>query len=202
MSRQEESQPVKQCQRRTADDKPCHEPALPNRDFCQGCMRAALAKPKRTRRKKSDDDVKLPGEVPPELALGTIDDAMFYTADTLHRVRSGLLPVSRADQVFKGLKVFLQGWELKKKLDPAEEAKKEFARQLARDAAEKIAKDPNRTREILYKRNLLAIEDEMEAIEAEAKIVVEEPKPKMSLERFKAEKLRKRLNQYAPEEKE
>jgi hypothetical protein len=65
-------------------------------------MRAALAKPKRTRRKKSDDDVKLPGEVPPELALGTIDDAMFYTADTLHRVRSGLLPVSRADQVFEG----------------------------------------------------------------------------------------------------
>lgn len=203
MSRSENPQSLARfCQRRLADDSPCTELAMEKREVCPRHLREVLAKmPSEFR---ADEDFDAVGEIAPDTELETIEDAMFIVGDTIRRVRRGLLPVRIADQVFKGAKVYLQSWELRKKLDPTVIAQKAYAAELARQAAERVAKDPDMVREILQKRNFMIIDQEIEAIEAEGKIVSEPLKKiEMTLEEFAADRsFQNKLKKYKGDDDE
>jgi hypothetical protein len=96
-----------------------------------------------------------------------LDDAKRELTRVLNAAREGD-DIKQLQTEISAIKAFAEVYVSQIKNDPKEEAKREFARGVARKAAESI--DIQKAKDILKHRNFLALEDEMGLISDEQRI--------------------------------
>ena len=105
----------------------------------------------------------------PALPLKDLADAERQCEQIISQVHNGAMDQKTADTMLKAIKTFAEVYVARLKNDPKSEAQKEYARGVARKAAESI--DIDKAREMLLNRNFTPLEDQMGIIDVESRAV-------------------------------
>lgn len=105
----------------------------------------------------------LPAREPVDMPLQDLTDAERQCEAVILQVKAGTLDLKTADTMLKAIKCFSEIYVSRLKNDPKVEAQKEYARGVARKAADSI--DLSKAREMLLNRDFTALEDQMGIID-------------------------------------
>ncbi|MBS1586960.1 MAG: hypothetical protein JSS82_15600 [Bacteroidetes bacterium] len=144
-----------------------------------GLERCANHKAYNTQIRPTDgnDEAFLPGqsyELPPEMPLNTIDDMLLMLADTLNRVRVGLLPTKIATGVSSLSRELVKLLIAKEKLSPEKQALRTFSRERAAQMAREMTSE--QAQEIVRARNASLLFQEVPAEEKKQVMDISQPK--------------------------